>query len=63
MDNSTVYRHYYVRTKGNDSWLSARTEQILPNGVITEAVSVSEIHAWAKQRRETDPDCFIASLR
>ena len=63
VNNSTVYRHYYVRTKGEDSWLKARTEKVLSCGVITEAVSVTEIHAWVKKRRETDPGCFIASLR
>ena len=63
VNNSTIYRHYYVRTKGEDSWLKTRTETVLSCGVITEAISVTEIHAWAKKRREIDPDCFIASLR
>ena len=63
VDNSGIYRHYYVRTKGADAWLRERVDKTLPCGVITEAVSVTEIHDWAAKRREIDPDCFIASLR
>ncbi len=63
VDNSGIYRHYYVRTKGMDEWLRERVDKTLSCGIITEAVSVTEIHAWAKERREIDPDCFIASIR
>lgn len=63
VDNSSVVRPYYVRTNGVDKWLQARIDKMLDCGVITKAVSVTEIHAWAKERRKTDPSCFIASLR
>lgn len=63
VDNSGIYRHYYVRTAGTDAWLREHIDKTLSCGIITEAVSVTEIHAWAAQRRETDPGCFIASLR
>ena len=63
VDNSGIFRPYYIRSNGMDKWLQARVEKILDRGIITKPVSVEEVHAWAKQRRETDPGCFIASLR
>ena len=63
MDNSSVERPYYVRTNGLDKWLQTRIDKMLDCGIMTKAVSVTEIHAWAKERRKTDPTCFIASLR
>ena len=63
VDNSSVERPYYVRTNGLDKWLQTRIDKMLDCGRRTKAVSVTEIHAWAKERRKTDPSCFIASLR
>ncbi len=63
VDNSSVERPYYVRTNGVDKWLQARIDKMLDCGIMTKAVSVTEIHAWAKERRKTDSSCFIASLR
>ncbi|MGM9564004.1 MAG: homoserine dehydrogenase [Faecousia sp.] len=63
VDNSSIERPYYVRTNGVDKWLQARIDKMLDCGIMTKAVSVTEIHAWAKERRKTDPSCFIASLR
>ena len=33
------------------------------NGVITSAVSVGKMIAWAKHRLKADPTCFIAGIR
>ena len=63
VDNSEIQRQYYVRTNGVDPWLQSRIDKILDCGIITKAVSVTEIHAWARKRKETDGGCFIASLR
>ncbi len=63
VDNSSILRQYYVRTNGIDAWLQSHIDKILDCGIITKAVSVAEIHAWAKKRKETDGSCFIASLR
>ena len=63
VDNSSVQRQYYVRTNGMDKWLQSHVDKILDCGIITDKVSVTELHNWAKHRRETDPGCFFASLR
>ena len=63
VDNSSIIRAYYVRTDGVDKWLQSKVDKILDCGIITRPVPVPEIHSWAKQRRLTDPNCFIASLR
>lgn len=63
VDNSSVRRQYYVRTVGMDKWLQSRVDKILDCGIITKEVSVAEVHAWARTRKQTDPACFIASLR
>ena len=58
MDNSSVVRPYYVRTERVDEWLQKRVVKILDCGVILKPVSVTEMHAWAKEH-----PCFFASLR
>lgn len=63
IDNRAVCRAYYVRTAGEDAWLKEHTDRVLNGGVLTKPVSAAELHAWAKQRRAVDPDCFFASLR
>lgn len=63
VDNSGVVRQYYVRTRGVDKWLQSHIDKILDCGIITTPVSVTEIHAWAKERKLTDAGCFLASLR
>lgn len=63
VENSSVVRRYYVRTNGVDRWLQTHIEKILDCGVITSPVSVAEIHAWARERKNTDAECFIAALR
>lgn len=63
VDNSSVVRRYYVRTNGMDKWLQSKVDKILDCGIITEEVSVTEIHAWAKRRRQDGSACFFASLR
>ncbi len=63
IDNSSVVRPYYVRTNSMDKWLQSRIDKLLDCGIITKAVSVTEIHAWAQERKKIDAECFIASLR
>ena len=63
VDNTSVRRQYYVRTNGLDKWLQSRVDKMLDCGIITKEVSVAELHTWARGRKQTDPGCFIASLR
>ena len=63
VDNSSIQRQYYVRTNGVDGWLQAHIDKILDCGIITKKVSVTELHAWARERKKTDRGCFFASLR
>ncbi len=62
VDNSNILRRYYVRTKGVDKWLQTNIDKLLDHGIITKEVSVSQMHAWARARKQVDPDCFIASI-
>ena len=49
---------FYVRG-ASDSWLEGVTAESWGEGVVTEPVSVDEIHAWLKNY----PDCFLAAIR
>ena len=48
---------YYVRG-GSDAWLEANTAEKWNDAVVTNPVSVSEMHAWLK----TQPEAFIAAI-
>ena len=54
---------YYVRTAATDEFLRSRVADDWGTGVITGAVDVYEMLAWAKRQREKDPTCFIAAIR
>ena len=55
---------YYVRTSAPDAFLRDRTAETWDNGaVVTGAVDVYEMLAWAKAQREKDPGVFIAGIR
>ena len=49
---------FYVRG-ASDSWLDANTAETWGEGIVTNPVSVDEIHAWLKNY----PDCFLAAIR
>ncbi|NLU24382.1 MAG: homoserine dehydrogenase [Clostridiales bacterium] len=63
MDPTAVMHPYYVRTEKEDGWLSGHIADRWDCGVVTDAVSVSEMLTWAKQHRAVDPTCFIAGIR
>ena len=63
VDNRSIARPYYVRTEGIDKWLQSHIDKILDCGIITEPVTVTEIHQWAQERKQTGAECFFASLR
>ena len=63
VDNSSIMRPYYVRVNGMDRWLQTRIDKMLDCGIITTPVAVSEIHAWARERKLTETGGFLASLR
>ena len=54
---------YYVRTAAPDAFLRSRVADDWGTGVVTGAVDVYEMLAWARQQREIDPTCFIAAIR
>lgn len=63
VDNRSIARPYYVRTEGIDKWLQSHIDKILDCGIITEPVTLTEIHQWAQERKQTGAECFFASLR
>ncbi len=48
---------YYVRS-GKDAWLEAHKKEAWGDAIVTEPVSVADMHAWLKSH----PDCFIAAI-
>ena len=60
---AAVAHPYYVRTAAPDAFLHSRVADDWGTGIITGAVDVYEMLAWAKRQREIDPTCFIAAIR
>ena len=63
IDNRTFVRQYYVRPSLSEPWLWTRTEERWETGVITCRLPASEMHAWAAEARQKDPELFFAALR
>lgn len=62
LDGKDEAHPYYVRTTAPDEWLSAHTVEVWPTGVVTDAVNVYEMLAWAKQQLAADSTAFIAGI-
>ena len=63
VDNRTFVRQYYIRTSLSDPWLWGRTEERWETGIITCRLAATELHAWAAEARQKDPELFFAALR
>ena len=63
VDNRSYVRQYYLRTSVSDPWLWGRTEERWETGIITCRLAASELHAWAAEARQKDPELFFAALR
>ena len=63
VDKESVAHPYYVRTACPDTWLESVTADRWESGVITSAVTVGQMHAWAGEQLKKDPTCFIAGIR
>ena len=61
--NRSFVRRYYLRTVLSEPWLWERTEERWESGIITCRLSAPELHAWAAQARQKDPELFFAALR
>lgn len=61
--NNREEHYYYVRTSCPDKWLGEHMSKPMGTGIVTHLVSVSEMHAWAKEKIKEDPECFIAGIR
>ena len=62
LDNEAVRHPYYVRTTAPDAWLESHTKGTLGQGVLTDEISVAEMHAWVQEQLGRDKGCFIAAV-
>lgn len=61
--NDRYSPRYYVRTQLADPWLDSVTADRWETGVVTQPVTVQQMHAWARQALERDGSLFIAAVR
>ncbi len=59
LDNSSVSHSYYISTT---SLPNIKIKEKWQSGVITEEISVKEMHTLYKKLLETDPEAFIAGI-
>ncbi len=62
IDNSDTIHKYYVRTDYNSDWFSNLQKEVCGNGVVTEAVSVAEMHKFCREALSAGKECFIAGI-
>ncbi len=62
IDNSNVFRPYYVRSAVTDEYLASVTETTGEGYVITRPVNVAEMHAYIKAQIENGNPVFAASV-
>lgn len=63
VDNSGVFRHYYVRTAAPDAWLESVSVAKGDGYAVTAAIPQAKFHAWAQAQRQRDPQMFHAALQ
>lgn len=62
VDNSAEAHSYYVRFDGDDEFIANAKSSDCGKGIITEPVSVADMHAWAAEAKKADPKLFIAAI-
>lgn len=62
INNSVVSHKYYVSTTAADTWLDSKIAEKWEYGVITEPISIKEMHEFAKKLLKNDPSAFIAGV-
>ncbi|MBQ7567129.1 MAG: homoserine dehydrogenase [Oscillospiraceae bacterium] len=63
VDNTNVFRHYYVRTNAEDAWLDSVAAAKGDGFAVTAAISQAKFHEWAAVQRQSDPTLFFAALQ
>lgn len=61
--NSDTVHKYYVRTDYNNDWFKSLSKENCANGVITEEVSVKDMHSFCNEALAAGKECFIAGIR
>ena len=63
VDNGSAVHAYYVRYAGNDAWLDEIKDSDWGEGILTKPVSVAQMHQWAANALNSDPNCFFAGVK
>lgn len=61
-DNSLERHSYYLRTSAITAELRQLGQMINGEYIITEPLTVSEMHAMTKRLQKSDPDMFFAGI-
>ena len=61
-DGTSMAHPYYVRTAAPDVWLKEKVADTWETGVVTRAINVFEMLAWAKEQLEKGSTVFIAGI-
>lgn len=62
VDNSACVHKYYVNTDFKDGWFENLKKEATSAGVITEPVSVKDMHDFVKRAKENNFKCFVAAV-
>lgn len=63
IDNSLVSHPYYLRTDAADDFVTRHCRRKCGDGMITDSVSVEEMHAFARRVKENGKTCFFAGMQ
>lgn len=62
INNFDCVHKYYVRTDYNNDWFNNLSKIQCGNGIITEEVSVKQMHLFCKEALSNNKECFIAGI-
>lgn len=62
IDNTKIFRKYYVRTNYSDKWFDSLSKTDIGEGYITEAVNVKQMHEFNDNAIKAGCECFIAGI-
>lgn len=62
INNNIVSHCYYVSTSVKDEWLQTNVKEVWDNGILTNPISIKEMHDFANKILKSDPKAFIAGV-